>query len=138
MYYLCKVRRQKVESLKDKNKVLYKVMTHKLLNKGYLARMIYDVKEASSDEAKRATTKFSQKLNGKSSVSNEEMVKMYRVVIDDLIELSESIKSIAQQMEDLDTEITTDSEIMKIIKDNNLTPEQAKRFIATVKKELGK
>lgn len=125
------MRKKEIESLEDRNKILHGIMTNKLLNKGYLARMIYDVEVPSSLEAKRATSKLNQKLNGKSSISNEEMLKMYKLLKECILPLSDKIISIKTPMENLMRNLMEKNDINSLIK--VMTKEEIQTIIKKVK-----
>jgi hypothetical protein len=135
--YICIVEKKKIENLEDKSKVLHKIVTKELFNRGYLARKVYDIQEPSSAEAKRASSKFSQKINGKSSISDKELVKIYRVLVDDLIEMGDSIKLIAKEMEALDTKLMVGDYVEETIKTKNMTADKINEFKQLVKKQFG-
>lgn len=120
-----------MKSLEEQSKVLFKIASNKFLNKAHIAQRLYDNKTP-----KQATSMFYQKLKGLSSMSEEDAIKLYHIITEELQFISEDITALAIEMEEKHREYQR--KLYMETKMKEMTPEMFEKFKEAVEKEFKK
>ena len=120
-------------SLEEKSKLLYDIVTNKFLNKAYLAQCLYKDKTV-----KQATSLFYQKLKGLSTMSDEDMFRLYEIVTNELQGLTIDLKGLAEEMNEKYQAYDINQYVKKMIGDKEVTEEMVNKIKLAIEDGLKK
>lgn len=90
------------DGLKRKNRLLYELITKGFINRSYLAYALYGEERTKSGEkfdVKQTAAKFHQKINDKTNMSDEEILKLYEIIGIEIRQINEVLEKLMPMFE---------------------------------------
>lgn len=135
-----------VEGIKERSRYLYDILANPMVNRGYIAKLLYNVpeeEEGASEErkqeirvaTKRALSMFHQKFTSKSTISEEDTLKLFQIVHDKVMLLSKDFVALTKEMEDLQTVFQMKS-FLANKQEEGMTPEGLEKMKEYIDKRI--